>query len=227
MDFEIIDSCPVPARLAPALRRIKARSGAVINSCDRSAEAEPHLRRLGKMSQRQLYEGWIQRRPGFNPANPPGFSTHERRNDGVAYPGPRGSRLPYWAVGIDTNNTPGFIQAAKAEGYLAVVTYPGNPREGHHVNFRREPRVRVAVRPLRRGSRGPRVLRLTRRLSFVHSPADGKPYLDGRRHVFDAETEAALRRFQREHHQRDDGIYGPLSHRQLMASVRWRRRHGS
>jgi hypothetical protein len=70
------------------------------------------------------------------------------------------------------------------------------------------------------------VLKLTRRLSFVHSPTDGQPYLDGRRHAFDAETEVALRRFQREHHQRDDGIYGPLSHRQLMASVRWRRRHG-
>lgn len=225
MRFEVIDSCPVPARLAPAIRRIKSRSGSLLNSCDRSPEAEPHLRRLGKMSQRQLYNGWIQRRPGFNPANPPGYSTHERRNDGVAYPGPRGARLPYWCVGIDCTNTPAFVQAAKNEGFLAVVTYPNSPREGHHVNFRREPRVRIAMPPLRLGSKGPRVVKLTRRLSFVRSPVDQKPYLTGRRNVFDAETETALRRFQGEHHQREDGIYGPLSHRQLMASVRWRKRH--
>ena len=36
MRFAIIDSCPVPHRLAPALMRIKARTGASLNSCDRS-----------------------------------------------------------------------------------------------------------------------------------------------------------------------------------------------
>jgi hypothetical protein len=226
MHFDVIDGCPVPQRLAPAIRRIKQRSGASLNSCDRSPEAEPMLQKLGKMSQRQLYEGWKAGRQGFNPANPPGFSTHERRNDGVAFPGPRGARLPYWCVGIDCTNTAAFVQAAKSEGYLAVVTYPGSPHEGHHVNFRREPRVRLAPRPLQQGATGPRVVALTRRLSFVRSPAGGPRYLDGKRWTFDAETEAALKRFQEDHHQRADGIYGPLSHRQLLASVRWRKRHG-
>jgi hypothetical protein len=225
MRFEIIDACPVPARLAPAIRRIKERSGATLNSCDRSREAEPYLAKYRKMSQRQLYDGFIAGRPGFNPANPPGQSTHERRNDGVAYRGPKGMWLPYWCVGIDCTNTAAFVQAAKAEGFHAVVTYPGNPREGHHVNFRREPRVRVRFRALRRGSTGPRVRQLTRRLSFVRSPVDGRPYLDGSRRFFDEETGRGLRRFQKEHGQSPDGVYGPLSHKQLQASVRWRKRH--
>src|SRR4051794_26983084 len=172
MRFAIIDSCPVPHRLAPALTRIKARTGASLNSCDRSPEAEPQLTRLGKLSQRQLYDGFRLGRPGFNPANPPGFSTHERRNDGVAYPGPRGVRLPYWCVGMDWTDADAVVRAARAEGYLAVVTYPSNPREGHHVNFRREPRVRLAVKPLQLGMRGLRVLALTRRLSALVSPHD-------------------------------------------------------
>ena len=181
MRFAIIDSCPVPHRLAPALMRIKARTGASLNSCDRSPEAEPYLQRLGKMSQRQLYEGFRLGRPGFNPANPPGFSTHERRNDGVAYPGPRGARLPYWCVGMDWTDAPAVVQAAKAEGYMAVVTYPSNPREGHHINFRREPLFKPLFKPLQPGSRGPRVLMLTRRLSALVSPANHEPYLDGAR----------------------------------------------
>jgi len=227
MRFAIIDSCPVPHRLAPALMRIKARTGASLNSCDRSPEAEPYLQRLGKMSQRQLYEGFRLGRPGFNPANPPGFSTHERRNDGVAYPGPRGARLPYWCVGMDWTDAPAVVQAAKAEGYIAVVTYPSNPREGHHINFRREPLFRPLFKPLQRSSRGPRVLMLTRRLSALVSPANHEPYLDGARPAFDAATEDAVRRFQSEHKQLVDGIYGPLTHKQLITSRRRQRRHGA
>jgi len=166
-------------------------------------------------------------RPGFNPANPPGFSTHERRNDGVAYPGPRGARLPYWCVGMDWTDAPAVVQAAKAEGYIAVVTYPSNPREGHHINFRREPLFKPLFKPLQRGSRGPRVLMLTRRLSALVSPANHEPYLDGARPTFDAATEDAVRRFQSEHKQLVDGIYGPLTHKQLITSRRRQRRHGA
>jgi putative peptidoglycan binding protein len=222
--FEVIDQCPVPARLAPVLRRIKERSGATLNSCDRSPQAEPILRRLGKKSQRQLYEGFIKGLPGYNPANPPGRSTHERRNDGVAYAGPVGAKLPYWCVGMDWSNAAAVVQAAAAEGFTATVTYPNNPREGHHVNFRRRPKLRPLVRPLREGSKGRAVRKLTRQLSYVRSVVDGQPYLDGERRTFDAETTAALKRFQREHHQVVDGIYGPNSRRQLHTSIRRMRR---
>ncbi len=225
MRFTIVDGCPVPAKLAPAIERIKQRTGATLNSCDRSPAAEPLLAGLGKKSQRQLYEGWLRRLPGFNPANPPGRSTHERRNDGVAYLGPAGLPLRYWQVGMDWSNAQGVVQAAKQEGFTATVTYPGNPRESHHVNFRREPRLRPLFRALREGSRGRRVVDLTRRLSYVRSPfPPHAPYLDGKRSVFDGETTRALKRFQAEHHQAPDGVYGPQSHRQLQASVRFRKR---
>src|SRR5919201_446564 len=63
------------------------------------------------------------------------------------------------------------------------------------------------VRALRRGDRGPRVRQLTKRLSYVHSHATGKPYLDGERPTFGAATEAALKAFQREHGIKPKGVY--------------------
>ena len=61
--------------------------------------------------------------------------------------------------------------------------------------------------------------RLTRRLSFVHSRATGKPYLDGARGRFDRETEDALKAFQREHGLVDDGTFGRLSADKLRKAV--------
>ena len=159
-------------------------------------------------------------------ANKPGSSTHERRSDAVAYAGPIGRPLPYWCVGMDWSDPGAVVRAARTEGFVAKITYPGNPREGHHINFSRQPRTGLLFQTLKRGSTGRGVVALTRRLSYVLSPVDRKPYLDGKRSTFDAETEAALKRFQREHHQVEDGIYGPSSHRQLQTSVRWRKRHG-
>jgi hypothetical protein len=49
---------------------------------------------------------YIHHAPGANPANGPGQSTHERRNDGIAYPGPVGEQLEYWQVGMDWDNPP-------------------------------------------------------------------------------------------------------------------------
>ncbi len=74
-------------------------------------------------------------------------------------------------------------------------------------------------RLLRRGAEGELVKRLTRRLSFVHSRATGKPYLDGARGRFDRETEAALKAFQREHELDDDGTFGRLSADKLRKAV--------
>ncbi|HWM13208.1 MAG TPA: hypothetical protein VNO56_01865, partial [Gaiellaceae bacterium] len=54
IEFEIIDNCPVPQALADEVLALKQKTGAALNSCDRSPEAEPFLKRLGKMSQRQL-----------------------------------------------------------------------------------------------------------------------------------------------------------------------------
>jgi predicted chitinase/peptidoglycan hydrolase-like protein with peptidoglycan-binding domain len=68
---------------------------------------------------------------------------------------------------------------------------------------------------LERGDHGDGVRTLTRRLSFVRAKATGKPYLDGKRMRFDAETETALRAFQQEHGLTVDGKFGPRSARKL------------
>jgi GH24 family phage-related lysozyme (muramidase) len=220
LKFEVIDNCPVPAGLASAIHEIKRRTGATLNSCDRSADAEPFLKRCkpAKMSQRELYEGFRLGRPGFNPANPPGQSTHERRNDGVAYPGPAKLPLAYWCVGMDWENADGVIEAAAALGFTATRTYPLSAREQHHLNFRKEPKVRL-LKPLRLGSKGYRVARMTQRLATVLD-AEGKPYLPRGQGVFDAVVEGALRRFQADWGQQVDGVYGQQSSRQLGVAFR-------
>lgn len=219
--YEVIDNCVVPAKLAPVLRELKADTGAVLNSCYRGHDANALLKQLGKKSQKELYEGWVARRPGFNPANPPGRSTHELRNDGVAFPGPVGMPLPWYAVGIDISNPGGVCAAAAKRGFTATVTYPNNSREKHHINFRKEPKLAKVAPVLKKGSKGPLVAALTRRLAFVKSPDDRKPYLAHAQRTFDDKVEAAVRRYQAEHEQKADGIVGPQTARQLGASVRW------
>ena len=231
MRFAVIDNCPVPAALHAELVEIKRRSGCTFQSIDRSPAAEPLLKRLGKMSQRQLFDGFRRGLPGFNPANPPGRSTHERRNDGVAYRGPAGMFLRYWQVGMDVDieHVDDFIRAAKELGFTATVTYPGNSRELQHVNFRREPRLKI-FRALKRGQTSRRVKTLRWALGFVLDPDSRETYLPRRSkqkarnpHFFDEELERALMRYQRDHGQKADGVYGLQTRRQLAASVRFRR----
>lgn len=205
----------MPGQLAPILERILQRSGASLNSAYRGADAEPLLHKLGKSSQRELYEGYINRRPGFNPANPPGRSTHELRNDGAAYPGPRGMPLRWWQCGLDVSNATAVVREAANEGYTCTVTYPSNPREGHHVNFRKQPALRLP--PLKLGSKGPRVARATRWLKTLG-------YLPKAHWHYDQEVKAAVRRFQQQHHQKADGVWGLQTARAVQASVRAHRR---
>ena len=81
----------------------------------------------------------------------------------------------------------------------------------------------VAVRhgkpPVRRGTEGAPVAKLTRRLSRLKSPKTGKPYLDGARPQLDASAEAALKAFQADHRLVADGIFGPKSQRKLMRAL--------
>ncbi|HKN93103.1 MAG TPA: glycoside hydrolase domain-containing protein [Thermoleophilaceae bacterium] len=75
------------------------------------------------------------------------------------------------------------------------------------------------VHALRKGDRGPRVRQLTRRLSYVPAHATGKPYLDGERALFDANTDTALKTFQMEHHIKPRGIFGVATQHALGRSV--------
>lgn len=152
MRYAVVQGCPVPAQLAPFLRKLLAESGAHLQSCYRGTDAEALLHRLGKSSQADLYAGWVHHRPGFNPANPPGFSTHELRSDGAAYPRvPRGRKLKWWQCGMDVDDAhvSAFVAAARRHGWDVWRPYPTGS-EYHHVNFRKPPLVARARAIFRR-----------------------------------------------------------------------------
>ena len=140
--FIVIDNCPVPRSLAPAVLAIRERSGARLNSAYRGDQATSLLKRLGKSTQRMLYDGWVRRLPGYNPANPPGYSTHELFSDGVAYPRrPRGVPLVSWKCGLDWEQPEAADRAARELGLDMRRPYPDG-REAHHRNFYKRPRLR-------------------------------------------------------------------------------------
>lgn len=141
MSYVIVQDCPVPAKLAPFLRVVLAESGARLQSCYRGADATALLHQCGKSSQAELYKGYADHRPGFNPANPPGRSTHELRSDGAAYPNvPVGGALQWWQCGIDIDDAHvvAFIAACAKHGWVAWRPYSAGS-EYHHVNFRKPP----------------------------------------------------------------------------------------
>lgn len=211
-DYVLIQCCPVPKKLAPVMQQILDDSGANLQSCYRADDAAPLLAKCGKHSQTWLYEH--QGRPEQpNPANPPGRSTHELRSDGVAYAGPPGRKLLYWQVGIDVDDAhvQAFIRSAAKFGYTVTVTYPGSRSEYHHLNFRKMPVIKLPV--LKRGSKGPRVVTLTRRLKRAG-------FIKTVRWNYDADVENAVRTFQKEFHQKVDGKWGTQSSRQLDVILR-------
>jgi peptidoglycan hydrolase-like protein with peptidoglycan-binding domain len=216
---------------------ISKRADAPITSCAREKAAEPFLRQLGKMSQQELFDcAQAKIKTGrcpdschgnCNPANPPGRSTHERFNDGVAYVvWPAMFKLPVWGRGIDVqiDRVQAFCAEARREGFTVTATYPGSPKEAQHVNFRKQPKISLwDVRPLREGSRGPRVSLVVRLLWQAVDPQTGKPYLDP--HVkpkgkFNPQVTSAVKAFQRDHHQLDDGVVGIHTIRALRAAAR-------
>jgi hypothetical protein len=80
------------------------------------------------------------------------------------------------------------VKAAAKRGWIATVTYPGNPREGHHVNFRKEPEGDDGL--VNKGDRGPAVRKLTRTLATIRSPFGSHDhYLSGASDVFDEKVE--------------------------------------
>jgi len=224
MKYAVVDSCPVPAKLAPVVKRCLEESGADLNSGYRGADAEHILNKYGKSSQAQLYQGYIMGKPGYNPANPPGYSTHELRSDGVAYNIPKGMPLRYWMCGLDIGGAgaEAFIKAARKRNWVVTITYPGNPYELHHVNFRKRPLV---FRPMRKGQRRFAIKRITRKLRFIRSPKDGKVYFEGKpRAKFDRFVEASVKQFQKDHRLKPDGVVGPQTKAQIEVIFRNQRK---
>jgi hypothetical protein len=164
MRFVVIDNCPVPARLADQVKTLKADvPQARLNSCYRGQRAAGLLHRLGKKTQTELYAGFVAHRPGFLPANPPGFSSHELRSDGNPVYGARGSRIPWWKVGMDWDDQ--YIevlkQAAHRHGWKLVRPYASGS-EYHHVSFAEKPKkerkVPYYLRARKAGARYARII---------------------------------------------------------------------
>jgi hypothetical protein len=143
--FVVIDGCPVPRALAPAIRELKHDvPSARLNSCYRGRRAKGLLHRLGKRTQAELYDGFRRGLAGYLPANPPGRSTHELRSDGVAYRGPVGRPLlSGWKCGMDFNDqdVPKLLAAARKRGWALRQPYRSGS-EYHHLNFAKRPRVK-------------------------------------------------------------------------------------
>jgi hypothetical protein len=113
-----------------------------LNSADRR-KGVPE--RYGKLSQAALYAGWLAHRAGFNPANPPGRSTHELRSDGVAYAGPVGRPLAWWQLGLDASNAEELREVLNRLGYRAFRPYPSGS-EAHHLNLKASPTATLRKR---------------------------------------------------------------------------------
>lgn len=141
-EFRVINGCPCPKNIAPYIAIVLSDARASANSIYRGSDAEKILNAHGHSSQAQLFAGWEARRPGFLPANPPGFSTHELKSDAAAYPNvPRGHDLPWWGQGFDVNDAdvPHVITAAARYGWVLWRPYPTGS-EFHHLNFKRQPK---------------------------------------------------------------------------------------
>lgn len=218
--YGIIDGKPVPAALYEEMLAIRKDTGVTLTSCLRTQEAVNYARGKGFQLSSQL-ELWNQLGPGK--ANPPGFSTHELFNDGIAYSVPRGSRLSYWMVGMDWSNRAGVaavVRSAASRGWICTLTYPTNPYEGQHANFRKKP-VLVLYQPLKFGSKGKRLDKLVRDLYYITRPGTDTRYIPSKNHtVFDKSVLKGVRQFQKDHAQKVDGVVGKSTEAQLEVSVR-------
>lgn len=211
-------------KLGPLVAEISKAAECRVNSHARDKRAASLLHAIGQHTQAEVIDLHAQGVPGYGPANPVSRTTHCRRNDGVAYPLPAGVLLPWWGRGIDVdiNRRNEFCAEARKRGWVVTPTYPGAVGEAQHVNFRRVPRI--VLPPLKRGSHGPRVRRLNRALVYLHRP-DGESYLTKELSSshFNAATDRAVRRFQRDHGLADDGTVGIHTQRAIRAAVRRRK----
>lgn len=131
-----LDGVPVFRGLKRVLLDARAHGWAgTLTSADRR-KGIPE--RYGKLSQAALYAGWIAHKLGFNPANPPGRSTHELRSDGVAYRGPVGRPLSWWQEGLDASLADQLRSVLARLGYDAFQPYKTGS-EVHHTNFHISP----------------------------------------------------------------------------------------
>jgi lysozyme len=224
MRFVVIDNCPVPEKAAPFVAEAKRRSGQTLNSCFRGQEARDLLAKFGKHDQAYLYWGYIHHLPGFNPANPPGFSPHECRCDGVFPPGyRRGSVIPDELVGTDWTSGVAVLRAYREMGIPAVMPY-NSPLEAQHVDIAQIPKKTFV---LKQGDKGKKVVQLKHMLYVAERPhGAGRYYTTDRESYFGRILTRVVKQFQHDHGLEPDGVVGPLTFAQIHYSYEyWKKRH--
>ena len=141
MKLVVLDGCPCPASIAPYIARVLRRAGQSANSIYRGDDAKPLLHAHGKHTQREIHAMY----PAIS--NPPGYSSHELRGDGVV--GPRGHRLAEWQIGVDSGTDNPASQAAikRAARELGWQVWHPYQRgvEAHHWGFKKRPRAKNPV----------------------------------------------------------------------------------
>lgn len=138
MKFRVIDGCPVPAGIAPYVFLVLRHAGQTPASIYRGEDARAILHRHGKSTQAEIHR----QLPAIS--NPPGFSQHELRSDGVGNPHVRrGGKLRPWQIGVDSGTD---SVASKRAVYLAArrlgwhIRHPySRGVEAHHWCFATRP----------------------------------------------------------------------------------------
>jgi hypothetical protein len=137
-----VQACAVYSDIGPYIALLCNDAHATVDSIFRGDAAAALLHRYGKHTQREIYEEYIHGQEP-NPANPPGFSTHELRSDGAAYPAvARGNELAWWQQGFDVNDSdvPNVIHQAASHGWHVFRPYSSGS-EYHHLNFKERPHL--------------------------------------------------------------------------------------
>jgi hypothetical protein len=150
LDHEaVLDGTPMP--LGHKLMLLDARRNGwdgVATSADRRdkpAWVERLLHKLGKSTQKELYEGFIHGLPGFLSANPPDRGSHMRIGDGVV--GRLFAALEWWEEGIDSSYATQLREVLNRLGYRVYRTYD-TASEEHHSNCEASPHDRLIERGL-------------------------------------------------------------------------------
>jgi hypothetical protein len=143
----VLDGTPMP--LGHKLVLLDARMNGwdgVATSADRR-DKPPFivrlLHKLGKSTQAELYQGFIEGRAGFLPANPSDRGTHMRIGDGVV--GALFAVLAWWQEGIDSSYATQLREILVRLGYDAYRPYDSESEE-HHSNLRKNPHDRLIER---------------------------------------------------------------------------------
>lgn len=139
---ECFDGCAVPRGIQLCLLWARGHGwSGRLSSGDRTAQNCDHC--SDKSSQVELWAASPAMGGSGNPANPPCSycstcgGTHERQNDGVAYPTqPRGAHGPWWWQGMDATEVDELVAVLATAGVHLRKPYSA---EAWHVNVTADP----------------------------------------------------------------------------------------